>query len=76
LSTELIITFCVLALEVGLLIFLYVQSRKPPVPGRVRVFPFTLGIVVMVVLIFLTGAHAISLLTGVQVQPRRPKGMR
>jgi hypothetical protein len=65
-----------LAVELALLLVVFLYSRKPPVPGKVRVFPYTPAIIFLVILIFLTCAHIISLLTGTQVQPRKPKGMR
>lgn len=73
-STELIITLAALAVELAALAFLFIQSRKPPIPGKVRVFPYTFVIVAVIILVYLTAAHAISLITGVQVQPRRRKG--
>lgn len=75
-STELIITFVALAVEVGLLAFVYFQARKPTVPGKVRVFPYSAVFLALVVMIFLTAAHAISLITGHRLEPRKPKGMR
>jgi hypothetical protein len=75
-STELAISIGALVLEVALLVFFYLQSRRPPELGRVRVFPYTPAIIFMAVLMLLTLAHIISLVTGTQVQPRRPKGMR
>lgn len=75
-STELLISIGVLLLEGALLAFFYKQSRKPPDPKRIRVFPYTPAIVFMFILILITLAHIISLVTGVQVQPRKPKGMR
>jgi hypothetical protein len=75
-SVEIAVTLAILLAELGLLAFFFVQSRKPPDPNRVRVFPYTFATIAMTLLIFLTAAHLISLLTGTQVQPRRPKGMR
>jgi hypothetical protein len=75
-TTELTITLGLLAAEVAAMIFFVVQSRKPPIPGRVRVFPYRAATVVTFVLILLTLAHLVSLLTGTQLQPRKPKGMR
>ena len=75
-TVEVAITLLVLAVEVGLLVFCVLQGRKPTEPGKVRVFPYTFATIVLTLLVFLTVAHLISLLTGTQVQPRRPKGMR
>lgn len=75
-STSLIITLTVLALEFAALAFCIIKSRKPAVPGEVRVFPYTFVIILLVIAIFVTLAHTYSLITGVQLQPRKPKGMR
>jgi ABC-type transport system involved in multi-copper enzyme maturation permease subunit len=75
-SVEVAVTLAILVAEIGLLLFCFFQSRKPPIPGKVRVFPYTLAIIVLTLLVFLTVAHLISLLTGTQLQPKRPKGMR
>jgi hypothetical protein len=75
-SVEVLITLCALAIEVSLLVFFVVQSRKPLTPGKVRLFPYTIAIVFMTLVILVTAAHMVSLLTGTQLQPKRPKGMR
>jgi hypothetical protein len=75
-STELIITCVALAIEAILLAVVVHQSRKPPKLGTVRLFPYRAATVALSLLILLTAAHLLSLLTGTQVQPRKPKGMR
>jgi|GEM_PF-4985449 len=75
-TTELSATIGALVAEIALLVFFFMQGRKKPVPGRVRVFPYTAATVVMMLLILMTTAHLISLLTGTQLTPKRPKGMR
>jgi TRAP-type C4-dicarboxylate transport system permease small subunit len=75
-STELIVSICALVVEVGLFVLMYLRSKKPPVPGEVRIFPYAAGMTVMIIVILLTLAHIVSLLTGTQVQPRKPRGMR
>ena len=74
--TELIISVILLVCEVALLAFFLIQSRRPTIPGKVRVFPYGPAIIFTTVAILLTCAHIISLLTGTQLQPKRPKGMR
>jgi hypothetical protein len=75
-TTELALSIGALVAELALLAYFWVQSRKPPDPARIRVFPYNVAIIVVTLLIFLTLAHIVSLVTGTQVQPRRPKGMR
>jgi hypothetical protein len=75
-SIEVLVTVIALALELGLLAFFVVQSRKRPDPNNIRMFPYTAAIVVMTLVILLTVAHLVSLLTGTQLTAKRPKGMR
>ncbi len=74
--SELTLSIGALAVELTLFGFFFFQSRKKTDPGRVRVFPYTAAMLFMTLLIFLTAAHVISLLTGTPVKPRVPKGMR
>jgi hypothetical protein len=75
-SGELIATCALLLLEIVALAIVYSQSRKPPDLKKVRIMPYAAISVFLTLLVFLTAAHLISLLTGTQVQPRKPKGMR
>lgn len=73
---ELYSTLGLLVVEIAVLAYLTYQSRKPPTPGQVRLFPYGALSLVVFVMILLTAAHLVSLLTGTQLQPRRPKGVR
>ncbi len=73
---ELAITVGVLIVEIILLAFCLIQSKKPADPLKPRMIPYAFLIVVLVAAILATVAHIVSLVTGQQVQPRRPKGMR
>jgi hypothetical protein len=73
---DLIVTVIILLIEIALVIFCYIQSKKPVDPLKPRLLPYALLMVVLVAAILATVAHLVSLLTGQQVQPRRPKGMR
>ena len=75
-STELIITVAVLLAEIALFAFCYFQSKKPADPLKPRMIPYALIMVILSAVILATLAHIVSLVTGSQVQPRRPKGMR
>ena len=75
-SSELVVTLVILVVEIALLVYCFMQSRRPPDPGRIRVFPYNLALIVLTLAILLTLAHVVSLITGVQLQPKRPKGMR
>ena len=74
--SELTLSISALVIELALFAFFFFQSRKKANPGHVRVFPYTAAMLVMTLLIFLTAAHVISLMTGTPVKPRVPKGMR
>ena len=75
-STELIITVAALLAEIALFAFCYFQSKKPADPLKPRMIPYALIMVILSAVILATLAHIVSLVTGSQVQPRRPKGMR
>ena len=74
-TTELFITFGVLAAEIGLFIFCMIMSKRPVKPGKVRLVPYSMVMVLLTAAIFATIAHAISLITGEQVMPKRRRGM-
>lgn len=73
--SQLEITIGLLCLEIAVMVWLYFQGRKQPAPGEVRLFPYRGAAIFVALLILVTGAHLISLLTGTQLKPRRPKGM-
>ncbi len=75
-STDLIITVIILLIEIGLFGFCYYQSKKPADPLKPRLIPYALVMVILAAVMLATLAHIVSLVTGTQVQPRRPKGMR
>lgn len=65
----------ILVAEVAALAFITIKGRKPPVPGEVRIFPYAAATVILTVLVLLTVAHIVSLITGEQLQPKRRKGL-
>ena len=75
LLSQLTITLGALGLELAIFALLLVQSRRPPIAGKVRLFPYGPMMIFMVVLFLVTAAHLVSLYTGTQLLPRRPKGM-
>jgi hypothetical protein len=75
-SVEILVTLGALVLELALLAFFIVQTRKKPDPNNVRIFPYNAAIIALTLIILLTIAHLISLLTGSQLTAKRPKGMR
>jgi heme/copper-type cytochrome/quinol oxidase subunit 2 len=76
LSSGFIITVIVLLVELALFAFCYFQSKKPVDPLKPRIIPYALIMVVLAAAILATLAHIVSVVTGQQVEPRRPKGMR
>ncbi len=75
-STQLIVTVIILLVEFALFGICYVQSKKPADPLKPRLIPYALIMVILSAVILATLAHIVSVVTGEQVQPRRPKGMR
>lgn len=75
-STDMMITLAVLAVEVVLFLLCLMRIRQPVDPTRPRLLPYNIIMIFLVVAIFATIAHIISLITGHQLQPRRGKGMR
>lgn len=75
-SDSLAITLLVLAGEIGLLAFCYHRSRKPIDPLHPRLVPYNIVMIFLVVAIFATVAHIVSLVTGQQLMPRRRRGLR
>lgn len=72
---ELVITVAVMLLECALLGFCYYKAKQPPDPANPRILNYPLIMIMVSLLILATLAHAISLVTGKQVQPRRRRGM-
>jgi hypothetical protein len=75
-STAMTLTLVALAAEVAIFVLCLVRVRQPVDPLRPRLLPYNLIMILMVVAIFATVAHIISLMTGQQLMPRRGKGMR
>jgi hypothetical protein len=75
-SDSLIVTLLVLAAELGIFAFCLHRVRQPPDPLRPKLIPYNIVMVFLVVAIFATVAHIISLVTGQQLMPRRGRGMR
>ncbi len=76
LTADLIITSIILLIEVALFTVCFFQSKKPADPLKPRVIPYALIMILLVGAILATLAHMVSLVTGQQLQPRKPKGMR
>ena len=76
LTADLIITVIILLVEFVLFGICYIQSKKPVDPLKPRIIPYALVMIILAAAILATAAHIVSILTGEQVQPRRPKGMR
>ncbi|MGE4065105.1 MAG: hypothetical protein AB7E79_17200 [Rhodospirillaceae bacterium] len=75
-SDSLAITILLLLAEIAIFVFCLFRVRKPVDPLRPRIVPYNLIMIFLAVAIFATLAHAISLVTGHQLTPRRGKGMR
>lgn len=72
-SDSLIVTLLVFAAELAAFIFCLVRARQPIDPLKPRLIPYNLVMIFLAVAMFATAAHAISLITGHQVMPRRGK---
>lgn len=73
---ELAITVAILLVEIVLIAICYIQTLKPADPLKPRLLPYGFLMIVLIAVLLATLAHIVSLVTGQQVQPRRPKGMR
>ena len=72
---ELIITLAIMVAEAGLIALCYYKAKQPADPLKPRILNYAL-IIIMLTLVFLaTLAHAVSLITGTQVKPRRRRGL-
>ena len=72
---ELTITFLALVIELALFLFCRAQLRRPVDVTRPRLIPYNAVMIVVGLAALATLAHLISLLTGHQIAPRRPRGM-
>lgn len=72
---ELIITVAVLVLEIGVFALCYYRAKQPPDPLNPRILNYGLIMVFLALIFFATLAHAVSLITGSQVKPRRRRGL-
>ena len=74
--TGLAITLGLLVIEVFLFLICYYKSKQPVDPANPRILPYTAIMILLALAIFATLAHVVSVVTGQQVEPRKPKGMR
>ena len=69
------VTIGLLAVQLLLLGFCYWQDRKPVNPGKPRLLPYRMLMLVLLVTSLATLAHLIALVTGTAIEPRRRRGM-
>ena len=74
-EVELAITIAALVVEIGLFALCYYKAKQPPDPLKPRLVSYPFLMLFMALLFLATLAHAISLVTGSQVQPRRRRGL-
>ena len=75
-SSELTVSVCILVAEIVLFAICFIRSMRPPTVGQVRVFPYRAAQMFLIILILVTAAHVIGLITGSPIKPRlRMKGM-
>ena len=72
---ELAITISILLSEIGLLALCYYRAKQPPNLAKPRIINYALVMIFLSLLFLATLAHAVSLITGNQVKPRRRRGM-
>jgi hypothetical protein len=72
---ELAITLAIMIAEAGLIAFCYYRAKQPPDPLKPRIINYGLVMVFLGLIFLATLAHAVSLITGTQVKPRRKRGM-
>ena len=63
-------TIAAIAIELALFAFVIFKGSRKPQPGQIRLFPYRAASVVLVVLMLVTTAHAVSLVTGTPVKAR------
>jgi hypothetical protein len=69
------VTYALLAAEIVVFLFCYVQDRKPINPAKPKLLPYRMIMLVLMVMFLATLAHIISMLTGQPVKPRSKFGM-
>ena len=74
-NMELAITVAFMVVEVGLFALCYYRAKQPPDPLNPRILNYGLVMIFLALIFFATLAHAVSILTGTQVKPRRRRGM-
>lgn len=74
-NIELAITVAVMIVEIGLFALCYYRAKQPPDPLNPRIVNYGLVMIILALFFFATLAHAVTLLTGTQVKPRRRRGM-
>jgi len=67
-------TLILLAVEFLILAFCMWQARKPSIPGHPRLVPYRFISLMLIVIMLATLAHAVALITGNPVVPRRKFG--
>ncbi len=72
---ELIITIAIMVAEAGLIALCYYRAKQPADPLKPRIINYGLIMVLMTLIFLATLAHAVSLITGTQVKPRRRRGL-
>ena len=68
--SEIFITIAAIAIELALFAFVIFKGSRKPKLGQVRLFPYRAASVVLVILMLVTTAHAVSLVTGTPVKGR------
>jgi hypothetical protein len=74
-NIELVITITALLVEAGLIALCYYRAKQPPDPLKPRIVNYGLMLIFLMLILLATLAHAISLITGTRVEPRRRRGM-
>lgn len=72
---ELVITIAFLVIEIGAIALCYYRAKQPPDPFKPRIINYPLVMIFLALMFLATLAHAISLITGTQVKPRRRRGL-
>jgi hypothetical protein len=75
-DSTLITWLLVLVAEIALFIFCRFKLKQPVDPLKPRLIPYGLIMIFLALAMFVTLAHLIGLVTGVQVMPKRGKMMR
>jgi hypothetical protein len=75
-TSDLVATLAVLAVEVALFIICLVKVRQPSNPLKPRLISYNLVMIFLSLAIFATLARIVGLITGHQITPRLGRGMR